>query len=323
MKIGSVFLTALCVLPRSLPTQEVTGNLRGRVVALQSEPVPDIRVIVAGPSLQGTRRTRTDLRGSFQVLALPPGSYTVRLARIGFRPVVVDSVSVRIGGTTNVGVVTIEPQAIELGEVGVTARRFSIDPTSTTIGANVDAATYDVLPVGRDYRSVVAFLPHANTSYYPGDPVNIGGATGLEHAYFIDGVNVTSPHLGGPGIPPVSDFVLPYNFVRSVEVKEGGYDARFGRAIGGTVNAVTYSGGNEFEGSLFAFFTGDALAGASRIGLSDERRSGFTNYDVGARVGGPVVRDRLWFSAAYNPQVETADRVLPGFAGFQDRLRRH
>src|SRR2546425_5750031 len=55
---------------------------------------------------------------------------------------------------------------------------------------------------------------------------SIGGATGLENAYFIDGVNVTSPHLGGPGVLPVSDFVLPYNFVRTVEVKEGGYDAR-------------------------------------------------------------------------------------------------
>src|SRR3989442_8909 len=321
MKIGCVFLTAWCVLPRSLPAQEVTGNLRGRVVAFQSEPVPDVRVIVAGPSLQGTRTTRTDLRGSFQVLALPPGSYTVRLARIGFRPVVVDSVSVRIGGTTNVGLVTIEPQAIELGEVGVTAQRFSIDPTSTTIGANVDAATYDALPVGRDYRSVVAFLPHANTSYYPGDPVNIGGATGLENAYFIDGVNTTPPHFQGS--LPVASFALPYNFVRAVEVKEGGYDARYGRAIGGTVNAVTYSGGNRFEGDVFAFFTGDALAGASRMGLSDERSIGFTNDDVGGRVGGPVVRCRLGFSAAYNPQVETADRALPGFVGFQDRLRRH
>src|SRR5216117_3082365 len=319
MKIGSVFLTALCVLPRSLPTQEVTGNLRGRVVALQSEPVPDIRVIVAGPSLQGTRRTRTDLRGSFQVLALPPGSYTVRLARIGFRPVVVDSVSVRIGGTTNVGVVTIEPQAIELGEVGVTARRFSIDPTSTTIGANVDAATYDALPVGRDYRSVVVFLPHANTSYYPGDPVNIGGATGLENAYFIDGVNVTDDHFQGV----VSTLVLPYNFVRSVEVKEGGYDARYGRAMGGLVNAVTYSGGNTFEGDVFAFFTDRALTGEQRTGFNDVRSDQFTSYDVGARVGGPIMRDRLWFSAAYNAQVESAERAVPGWGDFADRLRRH
>jgi len=319
MKNGCVFVIVLCVLSRSLTAQEVSGNLQGRGVSPQAEPVADVRVTVAGSSIQGTRGTRTDSQGFFQVLALPAGSYTVRLERIGFRPVVVDSLLVRIGNTTNLGLITLEPQALELGEIVINAQRLSIDPASTTIGANVDAATYDALPVGRDYRSVVAFLPHANTSYFPGDPVNIGGATGLENAYFIDGVNVTDVHLD----PPASDFVLPYNFVRTVEVKEGGYDAGYGRAIGGTVNAVTYSGGNAFEGSVFAFFTGDALTGAPRIGLSDERSSGFSNYDIGARVGGPVVRDRLWFSAAYNPQAETADRAVPGFTGFHDRLRRH
>src|SRR2546422_3221932 len=167
-----------------------------------------------------SRATQTDPQGFFQVLALPPGSYTVRLARIGFRSIAIDSVPVRIGKTTNLGLVTVEPQALELGELVVTAQRFSIDPTGSTIGVDVDAGTYDKLPVGRDYRSIVGFLPHANTSYYPGDPVNIGGATGLENAYFIDGVNVTSPHLGGPGVLPVSDFVLPYNFVRTVRSEE-------------------------------------------------------------------------------------------------------
>ncbi|PYO86578.1 MAG: hypothetical protein DMD66_13235, partial [Gemmatimonadetes bacterium] len=250
MKNGCVFVIVLCVLSRSLTAQEVSGNLQGRGVSPQAEPVADVRVTVAGSSIQGTRGTRTDSQGFFQVLALPAGSYTVRLERIGFRPVVVDSLLVRIGNTTNLGLITLEPQALELGEIVINAQRLSIDPASTTIGANVDAATYDALPVGRDYRSVVAFLPHANTSYYPGDPVNIGGATGLENAYFIDGVNVTDVHLD----PPASDFVLPYNFVRTVEVKEGGYDAGYGRAIGGTVNAVTYSGGNAFEGSVFAFF---------------------------------------------------------------------
>ena len=323
MKARSVFGIVLFLPPRLLAAQEVAGNLEGRAVSQQSEPVAQIRVTIAGPNLQGARATQTDPQGFFQVLALPPGSYTVRLARIGFRSIAIDSVPVRIGKTTNLGLVTVEPQALELGELVVTAQRFSIDPTGSTIGGDVDAGTYDKLPVGRDYRSIVAFLPHANTSYYPGDPVNIGGATGLENAYFIDGVNVTSPHLGGPGVLPVSDFVLPYNFVRTVEVKEGGYDARYGRAIGGTVNAVTYSGGNAFEGSVFAFFTNSALTGGPRIGLSDERSSGFTNYDVGARVGGPIVRDRLWFSAAYNPQVETSDRAVPGFTGFEDRLRRH
>jgi hypothetical protein len=320
MKNGCVFLTVLCVLPSSLLAQEVSGNLQGRVVALKSEPVADVRVTVAGPSLQGTRTTQTDARGFFQLLALPAGGYTVRLARIGFRPVVFESVPVRIGATTNLGLVTLEPQAVELGEIAVNAQRLSIDPASTTIGANVDAATYDALPVGRDYRSVVEFLPHANTSYYPGDPVNIGGATGLENGYYIDGVNVTPPHFQGS--LPVSSFVLPYNFVRAVEVKEGGYDARYGRVIGGTVNAVTYSGGNRFEGDVFAFFTNSALTGPPRIGLKDVRNDNLSSYDVGARVGGPILRDRLWFSVAYNPQVESADRAVPDWIHYPDRLRR-
>ena len=308
----------LSILPM-LTAQEVSGNLQGRVVSPQSEPVAEVRIRVTGTSLQGTRTTQPDRQGFFQVLALPPGSYRVRLERIGFRSVVVDSVLVRIGSTTNLGVVTIEPEAVELGEITVSGRRLSLDPASTTIGANLDATTYDALPVARDYRSVIAFLPHANTSYYTGDPVNIGGATGLENAYFIDGINVTDDHFQGA----VSTFVLPYNFVRTVDVKEGGYDARYGRAIGGLVNAVTYSGGNTFEGDVFAFFTDRRLTGPQPTGFNDVRSDHFTDYDVGARVGGPIARDRLWFSAAYNPQVESAQQAVPGWGDFADRLRRH
>src|SRR2546422_4083817 len=321
MKARSVFCIVLFLPPRLLAAQEVAGNLQGRAVSQQSEPVAQVRVTIAGPNLQGARATQTDPQGFFQVLALPPGSYTVRLARIGFRSIAIDSVPVRIGKTTNLGLVTVEPQALELGELVVTAQRFSIDPTGSTIGVDVDAGTYDKLPVGRDYRSIVGFLPHANTSYYPGDPVNIGGATGLENAYFIDGVNTTPPHFQGS--LPVASFALPYNFVRAVEVKEGGYDARYGRAIGGTVNAVTYSGGNRFEGDVFAFFTNSGLTGPGRIGLKDVRHDNLSSYDLRARVGGPILRDRLWVSAAYNPQVESANRGVPGWAGYRDRFRRH
>jgi carboxypeptidase family protein len=312
-------LLVLSLFPRATVAQEVAGSLRGQVATAQSKPLAEARITITGPSLQGTRTSQTDSRGFFQVLALPVGHYLVRVARIGFRPLVVDSVAVRIGSITNLGIVTLQSEAVELSEIVVAAPRFSIDPASTTIGANLDAETYSALPVGRDYRSVVDFLAHANTSYYPGDPVNIAGATGIENGYFIDGVNITAPHLGGGG----SSFVLPYNFVRAVEVKEGGYSTRYGRSIGGTVNAVTYSGGNAFEGSVFSFFTNSSLAGQPSFGLSDEQSGRFTSYDLGGRIGGPVLRDRLWFSAAYNPQKETGDRAVPGFGYFRDRLQRH
>lgn len=285
----------------------------------KGEPLAQVRAAITGSRLQGTRVTETDPQGFFQVLALPAGSFTLQLTRIGYRAIAIDSVPVRIGHTTNLGVLNLEPEAVPLPEVTISERAVSIDPATTTVGANIDAVTYDALPVGRDYRSVIAFLPHANTSYYPRDPVNVAGATGLENAYYIDGVNVTTPHLAGN--LPVTGFVLPYNFVRAVEMKEGGYDARYGRAIGGTVDAVTYSGGNRFEGDVFGFFTNGALTGAPRIGLKDVRSDDPMSYDVGARVGGPIVRDRLWYALAYNPQVESADRAVPGWGNFPDRLR--
>src|SRR5438034_7485431 len=145
MKSGRVLFVAVCLLPRAVLAQEVSGSLQGRAVTPQAEPVADVRVTIAGPSLQGTRTAQTDAQGFFQVLALPAGGYGVRLARIGYRPVAVENVPVHIGSTTNLGLVTVEPQAFELGELVVSAPRFSIDPTGTTIGDNVTAATYDAL----------------------------------------------------------------------------------------------------------------------------------------------------------------------------------
>src|SRR6266545_2826719 len=137
MKPICALVFALGLLPRPLPAQEVSGNLQGRALSPQAEPVAEVRVTIAGPSLQGIRTTQTDPQGFFQVLALPAGPYSVRLTRIGFRTLVIDGVPVRVGGTTNLGLVTFEPQALELGELVVNASRFSIDPAGTTVGANV------------------------------------------------------------------------------------------------------------------------------------------------------------------------------------------
>src|SRR5437667_2441295 len=115
MKGGRGLLAVVCLLPQSVPAQEVSGSIQGRAVTPHAEPVAEVRITIAGPSLQGTRTSQTDLQGFFQMLALPAGSYTVRLARIGHRPVVVDSVPVRIGSSSNLGLVTMESQALKMG----------------------------------------------------------------------------------------------------------------------------------------------------------------------------------------------------------------
>jgi hypothetical protein len=163
---------------------------------------------------------------------------------------------------------------------------------------------------------MVSLLPQANTSYY-GDEVNIGGATGFENKYFVDGVEVTDPLIGASGTN------LPYNFIREIEVKAGGYEAESRSSLGGLLNVVTYSGTNEIHGSAFGFYTSNRFASQRRIGLSDPTQGGFSDYDVGFGIGGPIIRDELWFYVAYNPTFARRDVDVPGFGISVDRTFMH
>ena len=304
-------ISLLLAAPAVARAQAVTGSLEGRILSTQGEPLEASVVTVTGPFLQGRRNTTTDARGHFQFWALPPGEYELRLAHMGHQPMVIQRVVVELGRTTGLAAVAMTPQAVELQPIVVMAQSITIDPVHTTVGGTLTAADYASLPVDRDYKSLITVLPHANESTR-GDPVNVGGSTGLENQYYIDGVQVTDPRDGSRGTS------LPYNFVRAVEVKTGGYEAMYGRALGAVVNAVTYSGTNDFEASAFAFVQPSALALDPRVAPAITQ-SGAVSYDVGARVSGPVVRDRLWYSAALNPRVDRVDKEMAGLGFFPDR----
>jgi hypothetical protein len=311
-----LILGCMLLLGSELAAQTVTGRLQGRVLGPSGVPQAEVSVTVSGPNLLQARTTTTASDGFFQVLALPPGTYTVQLRRIGLRPTVVEGVVVRIGRATTLGDLTLESQPIELEELVVVAPANTIDPVHTTVGANLDAEDYALLPAQRDYKSVIVILPHITESFR-GDVLNVGGQTGPESMYFIDGVNVSSPTFGGAFATS-----LPYNFIRSIEVKAGGYEAQYGRALGAVVNAVTYSGTNTHEVQVFGFATHSALTAEAKAQPTLQTGDA-VSYDIGARVSGPIVRDRLWYSAAYNPRVDRVEKEIQGHGVFDDRRTAH
>jgi hypothetical protein len=286
--------------------QETTGGLTGRVVAQDGSPLGDVEIVASGPRLIGTRAALTTSRGDFSLPVLPAGAYSVRVRRVGYRPVRFEQVPVRLGTTTSLGDIQLEAQTVELPELVVSGERALLDPTSAATSTTLSVTTFETLPTDRTYRSITTLAPQANVSYI-GDGPNIGGATGLENAYFIDGVNVTDPHLANKATS------LPYNFVQEIQVKTGGFEAEYGRALGGIVNVVTPSGGNELQGQAFGFFTSSGLAGTRRKGLLDTDLSGGTEFDGGLSLGGPLVRDRMWFFGAYSRARMTEDVTIPGF----------
>jgi hypothetical protein len=297
-----------------LDAQEVTGSLTGQVLDELGHPADGARVTLSGINFLGKREATTHADGHFTILGLPPGNYTLSIVRIGARPITIQRAMVEVGRVTALRPVALVPQVLELPPI-VVAADHRLDPAHTDVGGTLSAPEYAALPLGRDYKSIITLLPHVNESSR-GDPANAAGSTGLENMYFIDGVNVTSTLDASTGTS------LPYNFVRAIEVKTGGYEAQYGNALGAIVNAVTYSGSNEFEGNVFGFMTHGALAAGSKA-QPTIRETDALSYDVGIRLSGPLQRDRIWYSLAYNPRVQQAQRDIQGHGSVTDKQWAH
>ncbi|MFO7526181.1 MAG: TonB-dependent receptor [Ignavibacteriaceae bacterium] len=297
-------------------SQDISGNIEGRITDTLEINLAGVNVSLESSNLQGSRGTTTNEKGFFQILNLPVGEYALTFNSVGYHELKIEHVQIRLGKTTNLGIVTLTEQTIDLPEVTVVGKKLFIDPASTSFGGNIIAKDFEQLPVDRNYKSITTLLPQTNLSYF-GDEANIGGATGFENKYYVDGIEVTDPLIGADATN------LPYNFIQEVEVKSGGYNVDARSALGGLMNVVTFSGSNEFHGSAFGFYTSNKLAENKKLGLSDVTQGDYSNYDFGFGIGGPIILDQLWFYAAYNPTFNNRDVDVPSFGKQQDKILRH
>ena len=244
---------------------------------------------------------------------LPPGGYTVRCVLSGFQPAEQDGIVVQLGRTVTLQV-QMQPAFSE--EVLVTAEPRAIDVSSPEIGANVSRDFFFTLPLDRDFVSVVRTAPGTTTD---NSGTVVYGSTGLENSYYIDGINTSNVVYNNQGR------VLNFEFIQEVQVRTGSYAAEYGRATGGVVNVITRSGGNEFHGDAFGYYFSDALQSS----LTEEAESyarefagsyttdAFRKADLGFDLGGYLLKDKLWFFAAYERVANDQDlRVAKDFTGY-------
>ena len=293
-------------------SQDITGNIEGRVIDSTGNSLVGVNILLQSKSLQGSRGATSNDRGYFQIFSLPVGVYNIKVSSVGYNSLKIEHVQVQLGKTINVGDIILKQEILNLPEITVSGKKPVIDPVSTTYGGNINAVNFDNLPIDRNYVNIATLLPQANISYY-GDQPNIGGATGFENKYFVDGVEVSDPLIGANGTK------LPYNFIQEIEVKTGGYNVDGRAALGGLINVVTYSGSNEFHGSVYSFYTSNKLAENQRYGSLDVTQGDFSNYDFGFGLGGPFILDKLWFYAAYNPTFNNRDVEVPNFGTYVDK----
>ncbi len=278
-----------------------TGAIRGIVKdAKTKEPLIGVTVVATSPSLQGTQSGVTDENGAYLITTLPPGVYTVTYY---YADATVNSngVSVNANGTTT------NNQAInpDIGEtINIKAKPPSIDVTTTQQGLKITKEILAKLPVpGRSFEG--AALQAAGTRD-DGVGVSVSGSSSLENNYVVDGINTGSLALGTVGSPVINDFL------EEIEVITGGYNAEYGRSTGGVISVVTKSGTNKFQGSVFAYLTPGAIVGTrdrtpSQVSpINAEANVGY-NYNIGFELGGPIVKDKLWFYVGFAPTFVRTD----------------
>ena len=299
----------------SAVAQGTTGSITGAIVDSQGLAVPGVTVTVTGP--QGAKTAVTEASGRFNVPFLVPGTYTVRSELQGFKPVERQNVTVGLGQTVELNL------KMEVGGLTETVQVSSaspvIDTSSTTIGANIDSELLSRLPVGRRFSDTLYVAPGVSTGGTVGEAnPSISGGSGLENQYVVDGVNITNQGYGALGSYSIVFGSLgngtPFDFMKEVQVKSGGYEAEYGQATGGVVNVVTKSGTNSLRGTAFGYVRPTGLESDFTHVTTPNgtvNTAGTELSDAGIEAGGPILRNKLFFFGAVDPQWEKRTFIAP------------
>ena len=301
----SFALPAICVLLLAgmLAAQTTTARIFGTVRFEDCSLVPGVNVEATSPKLVGKANAVTDENGSFRLVNLTPGTYKVVFTLQGFQSVVRDNVTLVAEQNINLKV-EIKPGDIAEA-ITVSGQNALLDIKSTAASTTLTRELFDVLPKGRNFDGLVAVIPGAIQEALLGG-LSIDGSSGGENMFYVDGQNTNSV-FGG-----INAQNIVFDFVDEVQFKSSGYQAECAGSLGGVINVVTRSGGNEFHGDVVGYYSGSALRGKERDTtiidplvttptmrvfnyadrgqeLSDSRLEG------GFGIGGAIVKDKLWF----------------------------
>jgi hypothetical protein len=290
--------------------QETTsGSITGEVVDAQGAPVPGATVTLT--SGQGPKTFVTDSNGRFFAPYLTPGKYALRVELSGFSPVEQKNIDVRLGQRLELSGLTLKVGGLE-EVVEVVGSAPVVDTSSTTAGGVLDNDAMKRIPVGRNFTDTLYLVPGVSNSGVGSSNPSVSGGSGLENNYVVDGVNITNSGYGAVGSYSIVFGSLgsgvTTDFIKETQVKTAGFEAEYGQSTGGVVNVVTQSGTNAFSGSVFGFFAPPGLE-SSWDSLATPNgtvnTTGRNNYDVGVTLGGPIMKDKLFFFGAFNPQWQT------------------
>jgi hypothetical protein len=314
MRLRSIGVVLFALIVGSvIPTtaQERFGGLAGVVTDTSMAPVPGATITVTNREGGAVRTAVSGADGSFR-MDLEPGRYSVAVELQGFQKVQADDILILLGRTVEFPAKLTVGALTETVNVTAQAER-QIDLKSVTVAHNVTSEEIDRMPKARSFQSLAMTAPSVTSGDIEGG-FQVNGASGAENSYTVDGV-VTNSLVNGKSR---QDTVFEY--LQEVQVKTTGISAEWGGALGGVISAVTKSGGNQFRGEGHYYFLGSPLSAAppTRLNLDpvdqrtvryldDDKTKDYQN-EIGGSIGGPIIKNRLFFFGSFSPRLRRATR---------------
>jgi len=291
-----------------------TGAVFGTVKNNKGMALSTAKITLDGG--RGQMEYATDVSGQFRITGLIPGKYTITVFSPGYEKMLKQTINVGVNQRTPINVVLTSAAA---ATVEVVASASQIDATTVTTGAQFSSETFSALPLGRSFTAVASMAPGVVSSGVDANNPSIGGGSGLENQYVIDGANTTNPGYGSSGSYSGTYGSLGSgintDFIQEVQVKSFAMEAEYGQTTGGIVNAITKSGSNTFEGAAFLYLDIDSLNAKDKVpnldGVVQPTFDSANRTELGFLVSGPVVKDKLFYFVGYNPIQDVTKRTAP------------
>ena len=280
-----------------------TASIEGQVVDQNGAVVAGVTITATNSAIGVERVTTSDTRGRYQLAALPVGDYILAAVAAGFKKQVVEGLNLEVARR-----VTQDFQ-LDIGgiaeQVSVSSVEAGIDRSTVSVGHVIDRRTVQEIPLnGRYFLDLGLLVPGSVTppqGAFSAAPMRGLGSLAINTAgnreetvnYMINGITLNNLTFSSISFQP------SINTIREFKADNSTFSAEHGESSGAVVNIATRSGANDVHGELFEFFRNDALDARNFFELTSENPAPFKRNQFGGNVGGPIVRDKLFFFVSY------------------------
>jgi hypothetical protein len=320
LRIRVVLLLGMFVLAVTLlsgrPVWAQTGSITGQVLDQAAAAIPNATVTATSGSTGISQTATTTSSGLYNFAALPPAMYTITVSATGFTTVTKNDVTLNVAAVLPVNFkMTVGSASTTVNVTGVTAAPIETD--SSQLSTVIDAKQINNLPlVLRDPYQLVLLSPGAILSTNNDGGFSVNGQRDRNNNFMLDGADNNDTSV--PGIPGGLVSANP-DSAQEFRVITNNFDAEFGRDTGAIVDVVTRGGTNTFHGGAYEFGRYNALGARDYFNTkANGPQDPYVRNDFGASLGGPILKDRLFFFLNGEVQrfrtTRTDNQVVPNAA---------